>query len=66
MLVKFWMTDNVITIDEDVSIVKALKLMKEHGIQHLPVMKNSPRVLRWRRTSYPLDLPKIALLLVSG
>ena len=46
MLVKFWMTDNVITIDEDVSIVKASKLMKEHGIQHLLVMKNSPRVLR--------------------
>jgi acetoin utilization protein AcuB len=46
MLVKFWMTPKVITIDEDVSIVKALKLMKEHGIQHLPVMKNSPRVLR--------------------
>jgi len=41
MLVKFWMTAKVITIDEDVSIVKASKLMKEHGMQHLPVMKNS-------------------------
>ena len=41
MLVKFWMTDNVITIDEDVSIVRASELMTERGIQHLPVTKNS-------------------------
>jgi len=41
MLVKFWMTPKVITIDEDVSIVKASKLMKDHGMQHLPVTKNS-------------------------
>ncbi len=41
MLVKFWMTTDVITAEEDVSIVKASKLMKEHGMQHLPVMKNS-------------------------
>jgi acetoin utilization protein AcuB len=41
MLVKFWMTPKVITIVEDVSIVKASKLMKDHGMQHLPVTKNS-------------------------
>jgi acetoin utilization protein AcuB len=41
MLVKFWMTPKVITIDEDVSIVKASKLMNERGMQHLPVTKNS-------------------------
>ena len=40
MLVKFWMTPSAITIDEDVSIMKASKLMKENGIQHLPVTKN--------------------------
>ncbi|UCG11638.1 MAG: CBS domain-containing protein [Deltaproteobacteria bacterium] len=40
MLVKYWMTPNAITIDGDVSIMKASKLMKEHGIQHLPVTKN--------------------------
>jgi acetoin utilization protein AcuB len=40
MLVKFWMTPNVITIDEDISIMKASKLMQEHGIRHLPVTKD--------------------------
>lgn len=41
MLVKFWMTAEVISTEEDVSIVKASELMKEHGMQHLPVMRNS-------------------------
>jgi acetoin utilization protein AcuB len=40
MLVKFWMTPNVITIDQGVSIMKASKVMQEHGIRHLPVTKN--------------------------
>ena len=39
MLVKYWMSSNVITIDEDVSMMKASRLMKQHGIQHLPVMR---------------------------
>ena len=39
MLVKHWMTASVITVDEDVSIMKASRLMKEHGFQHLPVTK---------------------------
>jgi acetoin utilization protein AcuB len=39
MLVKYWMSGNVITVDEHASIMKASRLMKEHGIQHLPVMK---------------------------
>jgi len=39
MLVKEWMTREVITVEEDVSIMKASKLMKEKGFQHLPVMK---------------------------
>ena len=39
MLVKDWMTRDVITADEDVSIMKASKIMKEKGFQHLPVMK---------------------------
>jgi acetoin utilization protein AcuB len=41
MLVKYWMTADVITTEEDISIVKASELMKERGIQHLPVTKNS-------------------------
>jgi len=39
MLVKYWMTTEVITVDEDVSLMQASKLMKEHGIQHLPVIQ---------------------------
>jgi acetoin utilization protein AcuB len=39
MLVKYWMSTNVITVDEDVSMMKASRLMKQHGIQHLPVMR---------------------------
>ena len=39
MLIKDWMSGEVITIDEDVSIMKASKIMKEKGFQHLPVMK---------------------------
>ena len=38
MLVKYWMSSNVITVDEDVSLMKASRLMKEHSIQHLPVL----------------------------
>lgn len=38
MLVKDWMTREVITVEEDVSIMKASKLMKDKGFQHLPVV----------------------------
>jgi acetoin utilization protein AcuB len=39
MLVKDWMTREVITVEEDVSIMKASKIMKEKGFQHLPVIR---------------------------
>lgn len=39
MPVKDWMSRKVITVERDVSIVKASKLMKQNGIQHLPVTK---------------------------
>jgi acetoin utilization protein AcuB len=39
MLVKDWMTGEVITVEEDVSIMKASKIMKEKGFQHLPVIR---------------------------
>ena len=39
MLVKDWMTGEVITVEEDVSIMKASRLMKEKGFQHLPVVR---------------------------
>jgi len=39
MLVKDWMTKEVITVEEDMSIMKASRLMKEKGFQHLPVVR---------------------------
>jgi acetoin utilization protein AcuB len=39
MLVQDWMSSKVITVDHDVSIMKASKLMRQNGIQHLPVLK---------------------------
>jgi acetoin utilization protein AcuB len=39
MLVKDWMTKEVITVEEDVSIMKASRLMKQKGFQHLPVVR---------------------------
>ena len=39
MLVKNWMTTNLITIDEEESMHTAIKLMKENRIRRLPVVK---------------------------
>jgi len=39
MPVENWMSKDLITIDEDASIMKASKLMKQNDIQHLPVLK---------------------------
>jgi acetoin utilization protein AcuB len=39
MLVQDWMSSKVITVDHDASLMKASKLMKQNGIQHLPVLK---------------------------
>jgi acetoin utilization protein AcuB len=40
MLVKNWMSKNVVTINEDDSMQDAMKLMKQHSIRMLPVLKN--------------------------
>ncbi|MFA5110144.1 MAG: CBS and ACT domain-containing protein [Desulfobaccales bacterium] len=39
MPVQDWMSKDLITIDEDTSIMKASKVMKQNNIQHLPVMR---------------------------
>ena len=39
MLVKHWMSTDLITLDEDTSMMKASILMKENNIKHLPVLK---------------------------
>jgi len=38
MPVKDWMSKDLVTIDADTSIMKASKVMKQNGIQHLPVL----------------------------
>jgi len=39
MPVKNWMSSDLVTIDEDTSMMKASRLMKENKIQHLPVLR---------------------------
>lgn len=38
MIIKDWMTPDVITIDPEASMMRAAKLMKEKGIRRLPVV----------------------------
>lgn len=44
MLVKNWMSQNLITIQQDDSMHDAASLLKEHHIRMLPVMKNDQLV----------------------
>ena len=44
MLVKNWMSKNVITVDEKDSMQDAMKHLKEHDIRMLPVMKKGKLV----------------------
>ena len=39
MLVKNWMSTDLVTLDEDISMMKASILMKENNIKHLPVLR---------------------------
>ncbi|HEY9074520.1 MAG TPA: CBS and ACT domain-containing protein, partial [Desulfobaccales bacterium] len=39
MPVQDWMSKDLVTIDEDTSIMKASKVMKQNNIQHLPVTR---------------------------
>ena len=44
MLVSNWMSKNIITVDENESMHGAMKLLKEHDIRMLPVMKKGKLV----------------------
>ena len=44
MLVKNWMSKNVVTVDANDSMQDAMRLLKEHDIRMLPVMKNGKLV----------------------
>ncbi len=45
MLIKHWMTKEVITASPDTSVVKANKMMKEHNIRRLPVVDDQMHVV---------------------
>ncbi len=40
MLVKDWMSEHVITLDENTSIMKAIQVLKEHKIRRIPVTRD--------------------------
>jgi acetoin utilization protein AcuB len=44
MLVKDWMTKTVVTVDMEDSMQEAIRLMKDHDIRMLPVMKRGQLV----------------------
>ncbi|MFN3921629.1 MAG: CBS domain-containing protein [Caldimicrobium sp.] len=44
MLVKDWMSEHVITLDENTSILKAIQLLKEHKIRRIPVTRDNKLV----------------------
>ena len=44
MLVTNWMSKNIITVDENDSMQDAMKLLKEHDIRMLPVVKKGKLV----------------------
>lgn len=44
MLIKNWMSKDVITVDANESMVDAIELLKNHDIHMLPVMKNGELV----------------------
>ncbi len=44
MLVREWMTPDVITVDENTSMMKALHIMKENRIRRLPVLSRGKLV----------------------
>ncbi len=45
MLIRDWMTTNVISVTPETSMLKASKLMKERGIRRLPVVDGTGRVI---------------------
>jgi acetoin utilization protein AcuB len=45
MIIKDWMTKDVITVDPEASMMRAAKLMKEKSIRRLPVVDDKGRLL---------------------
>lgn len=47
MIVRHWMTTDVVTTAKEASIQDALKLMKRHSIRHLPVVQSDGVLVGW-------------------
>jgi acetoin utilization protein AcuB len=47
MIVRHWMTKDVVTINKEASIQEALAIMKHHSIRHLPVVDVDKMLLGW-------------------
>jgi acetoin utilization protein AcuB len=47
VIVRHWMTTNVVTANKEASIQEALALMKQHSIRHLPVVNKDNSLLGW-------------------
>lgn len=47
MIVRHWMTTEVVTIHKEASIQEALAIMKRHSIRHLPVVDREKTLLGW-------------------
>ena len=47
MVVRHWMTPSVVTITRDASIQKALAVMRQHSIRHLPVVDGRNHLQGW-------------------
>jgi acetoin utilization protein AcuB len=45
MIIKDWMTKDVITVDPEASMMRAAKLMKEKGIRRLPVVDEKGKIV---------------------
>ncbi len=45
MIIKDWMTKDVITVDPEASMMRAAKLMKEKGIRRLPVVDDKGKLV---------------------
>jgi acetoin utilization protein AcuB len=47
MIVRDWMTTDVVTTTKEASVQDALKLMKRHSIRHLPVVEADGTLVGW-------------------
>jgi acetoin utilization protein AcuB len=47
VIVRHWMTTDVVTVKREASIQEALALMKQHSIRHLPVVNKDRKLLGW-------------------